>query len=204
MDAYSPSQRAHQINIPWLWSCCSGRPRSHVSINFHFHAGKPSVAREREYQKYLDVSIPDVDSISSRACGECIMSRIESIAGKTVSNADFTHTPELKDHRNKLDTIYLSTKTLFHNKGTRSALLSSGSYAGEPDLAAVKTRMSFDNVSIYRDIDASQSDTFFELFLTAVLALVICLVFFLVYVLWHLQCMPDCANLSLPNRVALR
>jgi hypothetical protein len=132
------------------------------------------------------------------------MSRIESIAGKTLSNADFTHTPEITNHRNKLDTIFLSTKTLFHNEGTRSALLSSESYAGEPDLAAVKARMSFDNVSIYRDIDASQSDTFVELFLTAVLALVICLVFFLVYVLWHLQYMPDSANLSLANRVALR
>jgi hypothetical protein len=44
---------------------CSGRPRSHVSINFHYHAGKPSVARARKHQKYLNVSIPDVDSISS-------------------------------------------------------------------------------------------------------------------------------------------
>jgi hypothetical protein len=135
------------------------------------------------------------------ANASCLVSRV-SLAKHLAT--PILHTPELKNHRNKLDTIYLSTKTLFHNEGTRSALLSSGSYAGEPDLAAVKTRMSFDNVSIHRDIDASQSDTFFELFLTAVLALVICLVFFLVYVLWHLQCMPDCANLSLADRVALR
>jgi hypothetical protein len=203
MDAYSPSQRAHQINFSWLWSCCSGRPRSHVSINFHFHAGKPSVAREHEYQNYLDVSIPDVDSISSPACGECIMSRIESIAGKTLSNANFTHA-RIKKPPQQVGYHLSVDKNSVHNEGTRSALLSSGSYAGEPDLAAVKTRMCFDNVSIHRDIDASQSDTFFELFLTAVLALVICLVFFLVYVLWHLQCMPVCANLSLANRVALR
>jgi hypothetical protein len=37
--------------------------------------------------------------------------------------------------------------------------------------------MSFDNVSIYRDIDASQTDSFAELLLTAVLSLMIDLVF---------------------------
>jgi hypothetical protein len=100
----------------------------------------------------------------SCACGDC-------------GNADFIHTPEIKNHRRKLNNIYLSTKTLFYNEGTQSALLSDESYAGEPDLAAVKARMSFDNVSLYRDIDASQTDSFAELLLTAVLALMIDLVF---------------------------